>query len=614
MTTNRLSGPETIHEHHLGVFPQVYVPSHWPIRYIGRLIGRTNFTLLLFLLSSTSLFANDRTLRVDQLVHTSWTAQAGAPGAIHALAQSTDGYLWLGADAGLFHFDGVRFVHYQGPQSDPLPARAVASLLATPDGRLWVGFAYGGISVLGGGRVTTYSESDGLPPNSVMALAIDQGGVIWAATGRGGLAFLRGNKWIMVGKERGFFGEAWGLRVDSDGTLWVSGGRRLSNLVKGTREFTAKEDSSWYVTGADRSRDGTLWISDADDTGGVGPLGFEHDVKRRVIAIVHVVSTAFMFDRQGCLWVTTLGSGLRRIETPDQTNAPAMTISDSQLETFTEKDGLTSDYVQAILEDNEGNIWAGTSLGLDEFRAGAVIPVSFPPGSSYFSMSAGNDGIVWASPSNRHLYRIEDGKIAGELKKVNGITASFRDHDGAVWMAGGPSLNRLVGDRLVDVRIDNLESAGQHQAISAINEDADGRLWISIRTKGIFRLDGSKLTSLQSVGGSSGSALAIYGDPAGAVWFGIGKSVVELNRGKVQEFSSRSNLKIGAILAIHGNGSNVWVGGESGLAFFDGSGFREITGSDGLDFRAVSGIIATRETGVWISEGRGIIHFSSIGG
>ncbi len=45
----------------------------------------------------------------QRIIHESWTFKHGAPEGVSALAQTADGFLWLGAPAGLFRFDGVRF-------------------------------------------------------------------------------------------------------------------------------------------------------------------------------------------------------------------------------------------------------------------------------------------------------------------------------------------------------------------------------------------------------------------------------------------------------------------------------------------------------------------------
>ena len=69
------------------------------------------------LATDSSVLALSPSLEVSQYGHTSWTARDGfALGAVFAMAQTPDGYLWLGSEFGLFHFDGVRFVRWE-PQS-----------------------------------------------------------------------------------------------------------------------------------------------------------------------------------------------------------------------------------------------------------------------------------------------------------------------------------------------------------------------------------------------------------------------------------------------------------------------------------------------------------------
>jgi ligand-binding sensor domain-containing protein len=86
--------------------------------------------------------------------HRAYSAADGAPSLVVAITQTTDGTLWLGSSAGLFRFDGVRFVRYPEAGDEPLPSTYVRALAAAPDGGLWVGFLQsGGISYLRDGRV-----------------------------------------------------------------------------------------------------------------------------------------------------------------------------------------------------------------------------------------------------------------------------------------------------------------------------------------------------------------------------------------------------------------------------------------------------------------------------
>ncbi|MCF5992443.1 hypothetical protein L2230_23360 [Xanthomonas perforans] len=88
---------------------------------------------LLFALNAHAL---DRERNLAQLHHTAWTARDGAPSQVRALAQTSDGYLWIGGATGLFRFDGVTFERYDSIGGSQLPSPNVTALLATREGDL----------------------------------------------------------------------------------------------------------------------------------------------------------------------------------------------------------------------------------------------------------------------------------------------------------------------------------------------------------------------------------------------------------------------------------------------------------------------------------------------
>jgi len=138
---------------------------------------------------------------------------------LRALAQTTDGYLWLGTATGLFCFDGIRFQLYKPQSGQAFPQRSVVSLFAVPDGGLWVGYWYGGVSFIKDGTVTDYGAADGLPSQPVVAFARDRKGAIWIAAGNDGIARLEGSRWRKIGTDWGFAGPANTVFVDHAGTL-----------------------------------------------------------------------------------------------------------------------------------------------------------------------------------------------------------------------------------------------------------------------------------------------------------------------------------------------------------------------------------------------------------
>src|SRR5215468_7185437 len=94
--------------------------------------------MLLAVLSSA--FALDPSLDISQYAHTAWKVRDGfAKGEITAIAQTPDGYLWLGTEFGLLRFDGVRAVPWQPPRGEQLPSGFIFRLLGARDGTLWIG-------------------------------------------------------------------------------------------------------------------------------------------------------------------------------------------------------------------------------------------------------------------------------------------------------------------------------------------------------------------------------------------------------------------------------------------------------------------------------------------
>src|SRR6185437_12423217 len=78
--------------------------------------------------------------RVSQYAHRAWLVRDGFfSGAPDAIAQTTDGYIWIGTDSGLFRFDGSRFEPWSSPDGKKLPSSVIRHLLGARDGSLWIG-------------------------------------------------------------------------------------------------------------------------------------------------------------------------------------------------------------------------------------------------------------------------------------------------------------------------------------------------------------------------------------------------------------------------------------------------------------------------------------------
>jgi hypothetical protein len=93
------------------------------------------FLLFLFLSGENAVWAIDPSLHITQYARTAWRIQDGVfSGSPNAITQTTNGYLWIGTQAGLPRFDGIRFVPWTSPDGKHLPSSHVTALLGARGG------------------------------------------------------------------------------------------------------------------------------------------------------------------------------------------------------------------------------------------------------------------------------------------------------------------------------------------------------------------------------------------------------------------------------------------------------------------------------------------------
>jgi hypothetical protein len=150
----------------------------------------------------------------------SWRKEQGLPpGPVRALAQTHDGYLWLGNDDGLARFDGLRFVPF-GIQ-EGVKCGSVRVLCEDPRGGLWIGGADNGLSRWQNNRLTMLKMPDGLPTNSITTLATAADGRLWVGTDAG-LVWWQNGHLRPVSAAAAFKGRRiTALCRDPSGKIWI---------------------------------------------------------------------------------------------------------------------------------------------------------------------------------------------------------------------------------------------------------------------------------------------------------------------------------------------------------------------------------------------------------
>lgn len=504
---------------------------------------------------------------LDSMDHRRWIAADGGPSQVGAIAQTRDGYLWLGTNDSLYRFDGLRFVRYEEPGFDVLGI--VSALLAVDDG-LWVGLRAGGATFLSTTPMRLFQPGATLPGGAIYSLARDQDNAIWAAADDG-LGRFDGKSWQHIADDWKFPGHnARAVFVDRDGVVWAANEHRLYYLPKGSHAFVDTGMPVDWVSQIAQAPDGAIWLSERY-AGQLHRVAWIDGTLTRRSMTIAKASNGLLFDRDGGLWVSTLGDGVLHMSDPLAANMLA------GQERYTTKDGLSSDYLWPLLADNEGNVWAGTSAGLDRFRPRLMTPADFPAGALNFALAAGKDGSLWAGSRNRPTMRQVHDKIE-ILDMPAPVTAAMSDSEGNIWMGGPGGIWRSSGGRLQ--RVASLPTtASIESSVRAMARDAAGDLWVSINRLGLFVLRDGRWTPIARPSDRATQVMPVtaYADPLGRLWFGYRDNLLITRDGSGEKrWGAAQGMHIGHVTAIFHDGRRTWIGGQYGAGFIEGDRFHTL--------------------------------------
>jgi signal transduction histidine kinase/ligand-binding sensor domain-containing protein len=560
----------------------------------------------MLLASHSRVLALDPSLEISQYAHTSWTARDGySLGAVFAMAQTPDGYLWLGGEFGLFHFDGVRFIRWQPPAGQQLPQNPY-SLLVTRDGTLWIG-TFAGLVSWKDGKLTQYPE---VGERFVTSLLEDREGTVWAGildTPTGRLCEIR-NGSVQCYLEDGAFGTfVWSLGEDSSGALWAGAESGVWRWKPGPPRRYAT--SGMRVGDLIRADDGRMLVgmSGAGLKQLVGDKLEAYPIRSAMSPNVllpdrDVDSNKLLRDRDGGLWIGTRGRGL-------------IHVHQGRTDIITKSDGLSGDISCSLFEDREGNIWFATSGGLDRFRELPVTSISAKqglPSDIAQSVVAATDGSIWIA-THDGLTRWKDGQFT-VFRKASGLPddatqSLFQDYRGRIWVFTDQGLAYFENGRFVAVRgVPSTE-------VYSITGDKEGNLWLS-GNKGLSHFLDERFVEHfpWSALGRRQQAKVILCDEGG-LWlaFWADGGVLFFKDGQVRaSYTAADGLAKGEVagLRIDVDGA-VWAATEhSGLSRIKNGRVATLTTLNGLPCDAIHWTMEDDDRSFWLYTSCGLVRLA----
>ena len=584
---------------------------------------------------------------------------------VFKLMQDQAGLLWSATENGLFRYDGAEFHRFNA--SDGIQESLVIDVYQDASGRIWAASndhlyylagghfqalptTLGAIQLGPGERLTSIDPRNilFLNRNTLMRaqpaegpqgwtvtpyfdakqtaahpqlsqlhnIFVDQDGSLWLGCAEQ-ICHVKGNQIDVLSEQQGVSQDHWLIVYrDHQGSLWIRSTRHISVLAPGSRIFIARniapESLSAFVGSGilTMSEDRKGRVLTQTTTGIARWNGDRWQTFDRTNGLDFSDISTILSDRQGSLWFSTRGHGLRRW------------LGYDEIENWSASQGLGNDIVWRIFRDRQNHLWLGDDLQvgqLNQEQNHIFVPdnLSANPFQKAVGITQSADNAFWlvniyghvlhSDPaterfsefaklpdvakilvdsshriwimSREGLYVIRNPTTNPINEKVNNpliASDSFADateaSDGTLWFISDHHLYRLSGEQLTEISLDNATIQGQMRGIAVA---PDGTLWIGGGLPGLFHL---------RIDGDRSHLLAVLTTPE------IISTDIQFVR-----FDPRGWL---------------WVGTDLGVNIFDGTHWKLLTLRDGLISNDINegAFFADPDGSVWIGGNGGAIH------
>ncbi len=530
---------------------------------------------LLLPLGAAPSLGLDAEREITQYRMKSWGQEQGLPqNSIRAIAQTPDGFLWLGTEEGLVRFDGIRFEVFTRANTETLTSSRVIDLQTDGRGRLWVATYEGDLLCRQpDGRFARPEPMGAASPASPNALCLGTAGeTVWIGAREGG------PRQVHNGRLRPWPGPpALALRparaITADGAegVWLgtdAGVYHLPATPGEAQSFTEAEGlPNGQVQALLRTASGELW---AGTRAGLARLdgGANRFVPVAVAELGGQAIIALGEDRDGNLWAGTLKGGVwRRRAGTDEWQGLRV------------RDGLPDDRILKIFEDREGNLWLATGGGLcrlaDVNFATFATAEGLPDDQARVVMASRRDGSVWVGTPNGlgrqgpsdHRFRPEDSPPARSGKEGLGsfVISLFEDATGALCFGTADYLLRRRA--APGAGPDALPGAPEEIALAGgagtMCERVPGEFWAGT-SAGLYRFERGRQTGFYTAkeGLASNAVLALCADGEGGLWIGTRGGLNRWRDGAIETVPTADGRPLtGRVAALFLDAANtLWVG------------------------------------------------------
>jgi signal transduction histidine kinase/ligand-binding sensor domain-containing protein len=556
-------------------------------------VRRQALLVLAGLLLVHALYAIDPNRAMSQYVRDRWGTEQGFPrGPVYAIAQTSDGYLWIGTDAGLVRFDGWNFRLIKD-ESGSYTITSVLGLNTSADGSLWIQLQDLTILRYHDGVFENPSSGPGSATGFSAMSRNDRGSVVGWRMDIGAFGF-RNNGFQMLAPATDLpRSPVTAIAQTPDGDLWM--GTRDAGLFRFGAGKTSSirnglPDLKVNCLLPDGARE--LWVG--TDSGIVKWNGSELTGSGLPASFNGVQALAMVRDRDANIWVGTDSRGLLRLNSQG----------------ITHLDDTDSAAVTAIFEDREANLWIGSASGLERLRDSAFVTYSLPegiPSDGTNPVFVDSNNRMWFPPIDGGLMWMKDGKHehvhnAGLDKDVIYSIAGSR---GELWLGrrdGGLTQLRTDQASFGDKTYTHADGLAE-DSVYSVYQGRDGTVWAGTLSGGVSKLSNGKFTNYTTADGLASNTVASILETAdGTMWFATPSGLSAFSKGRWHTYTTKDGLPSNDLNCLLEDSAGVlWVGTADGLAFRGSKRFQVSAGSTASLREQILGIAEDKSGSIWLA-------------
>jgi len=508
--------------------------------------------------------ALDPNRALSQYVREQWSTENKFPGgSIHTIAQTADGYLWMGTEKGLVRFDGFNFrvvSAFSEFSNDP-----VSSLITDTAGRMCVVFWGAGVLCDRDGKFVNLASILGRTTLQITSSWREQDGALLVTDLMDGVLRVRGENVEVMALPTVLPGSSLvvAMAKTGDGKTWLgTAAAGLFYFVDGRTTHVTTGLPDKKIICLLPVGDKELWVGTGNGLYRWDGAQMSRVELPRVLAGAQILS--LLRDHDGNVWAGTT-RGLVRI------NASGIS--------FSGEDDFGTGGINALFEDREGNLWAGGGRGLERIRDGTFVTYTLTGGSA----PSKGDGPVyvdgenrtWFAPAGGGLYIMKDGRAQAVNSSLlrQEVIYSITGRESEIWIGTQRSglkrfeyRNGLIGGKTY-TRANGLAE----NSLFALYESQDGAVWAGTLTSGVSKFQAGRFITYTTANGlASNTVSAILETRDGTIWFATPNGLSSLSNGRWTTYTTGDGLPASGVNCLFEDSSGIlWIGTSRGLAFFN---------------------------------------------